>query len=163
MTAGQAIAAPAAKVGVVDLKRAVAECKEGAAARADLLQKAEQLNAELKTMQSEYEKLRAELEKDSAKLSADDRAEKEKLLQKRGRDLQNRQRDAQDDLKQIESDYVKKVMNRLGVIMGKIGDEGKFTVILDRSSGVFYVGKEIDITAQLVQRADEEFGKQARN
>jgi outer membrane protein len=159
MTAGQALAAPAVKIGVVDLQRAVAECKEGIAARAQLLKKTEEFNAELKLLMADFEKSKAELEKDAARLAADARAEKEKQLQKKGRDFQNRQREAQDEVKQLESDYLKKVVNHLGVILGKIGDEGNFTVVLDKNSGVFYAGKEVDLTPLLVKRADEELKK----
>jgi outer membrane protein len=164
MTSGPASAAPAVKIGVVDLKRAVAECKEGVAVRATLLKKTEQLNAELKVMLADYEKMRVELEKGSANLSADARSEKELLLQKKARDYQNRQREDQEELKQMESSYLKKILSRLNVIIGEIGDERNFAVVLDRNTDVFYVGKEIDVTPLLIQRADEEFGKlQARN
>jgi Skp family chaperone for outer membrane proteins len=74
--------------------------------------------------------------------------------------LQNRQREAQEDIKQLESDYLKRVVNRLGVVMSKIGDEGKFTAILDRNNGLLYAGKETDITSLLIQRADDEFSRQ---
>jgi outer membrane protein len=159
LMAGEAIAAPAAKVGVVDLKRAVAECKEGVAARAELLKKSEQFNAELKVMQADFEKTRAELEKETASLSADARTDKELQLQKKLRAYQNRQREDQEELKQVEASQLNKLVNRLGAIMGKIGNDGNFGVILDRNTGVLYTGKEIDITTLLIQRADAEFGK----
>jgi len=157
--ATQALASPALKLGAVDLQRAVKECREGIAARADLQRKIEQLNAELKVLQVDYQRMSSELEKDGGKLSADRRAEKEGALQKKGREFQNRQREAQEDIKQMESDYLKRLVSRLGVIMARIGDEGKFTAILDRNNGVFYVGKEIDITSTLIQRADDEFAR----
>jgi len=161
ISANQAMAAaPAVKLGAVDLQRAVKECREGVAARADLQKKIEQLNAELKVMQVDYQRMSAELEKDVGKLSADRRAEKEAALQKKGRELQNRQREAQEDIKQLESDYLKRVVNRLSAIMAKIGDEGKFTAILDRNNGLLYAGKETDITSLLIQRADDEFSRQ---
>jgi len=157
--ATQAFAAPALKLGAVDLQRAVKECKEGVAARADLQRKIEQFNAEIKVLQVDYQRMNTELEKDNARLSADSRADKEARLQKKGRELQNHQREAQDDVKQMESDYLKRLVNRLGVIMAKIGDEGKFTAILDRNNGLLYAGKEIDITTLLNQRADDEFAR----
>jgi outer membrane protein len=156
---GQAIAAPAAKVGVVDLQRAVSECKEGMAARADVQKKAEQYNSELKAKLADIEKMRTELEKNTDRLSADDRASREKLLQKKIREFQNRQQEVKEDLKQIESEYLKKIINKFGALIGKIGDDGKFSAILDRSSGVLYFGKETDITAQLVQLADADYSK----
>ena len=158
--ATQAIAAPALKLGAVDLQRAVKECREGIGARADLQRKIEQLNAELKVLQVDYQRMSTELEKDGGKLSADRRSEKEGALRKKEREYQNRQREAQEDIKQMESDYLKRLVNRLGVIMARIGDEGKFTAILDRNSGLFYAGKEIDITSLLIQRADDEFARQ---
>ncbi|TWJ19081.1 OmpH family outer membrane protein [Geobacter argillaceus] len=156
VTAGQAQASTPLKIGVVDLQRAVSESKEGIAARADLLKKTEQFNAELKVLLADFEKMRAEFDKDSAKLSADERAEKEKLLQKKGREFQSRQREAQEELKQIEADYLKKLLARLGTLMTKLGSEGNYSVVLDRAAGVYYFGKEVDVTAQLVQRADDE-------
>lgn len=164
MLSGQAVAAAAPKVGVVDLKRAVTECKEGVAARANLLKITEQLNAELKVLQADYEKMRAEFEKNVTKISADARAEKEMEFRKKSREYQNRQSEAQEELKQIESNYLKKIAGRLSAIMTELGDEGKFSVILDRNANVFYVGKEIDITPLLIQRADVAFEKmQAKN
>ena len=157
--ATQVFATPVPKLGAVDLQRAVKECREGVAARTDLQRKIEKFNAELKVMQVEYQRMSSELEKDGGKLSADRRAEKEAALQKKGRELQNRQREAQEEVKQMESDYLKKLVNRLGVVMASIGDEGKFTAILDRNNGLFYAGKEIDITSLLIQRADDEFAR----
>ncbi|KAF0219946.1 MAG: outer membrane [Geobacteraceae bacterium] len=158
-TVGQAFAAPV-KIGVVDLQKAVSQCKSGIAARAELLKKTEELNSELRILKADFEKSRAEFEKDTARLTDESRSDKEKHLLKMSRDLQNRQRDAQEEVKQLESDYLKKVVNRLGLVLGKIGDEGTFSAILDKNAGVFYTGKEIDITPLLVKRADEEYGKQ---
>lgn len=152
----QAIAAPAVKVGIVDLQRAVSECKEGIAARADVQKKTEQFNAELKAKLADIEKLKTELEKNAGKLSADDRASREKLLQKKMREFQNRQQEAKEEIKQTESDYLKKIISKFGALIGKIGEDGKFSTILDRSAGVLYSGKETDITSLLVQRADAE-------
>jgi outer membrane protein len=152
----QAIAEPTVKVGIVDLQRAVTECKEGIAARADVQKKTEQINAELKTKLAEIEKLKTELEKNAGKLSADDRTSRERLLQKKMREFQNRQQEAKEELKQTESDYLKKIISKFGVLIRKIGEEEKFSVILDRSTGVLYFGKETDITSLVVQRADAE-------
>jgi len=157
LAAGAAYAAPVEKIGTVDLQRAVSESKEGAAARESLLKRTELLNAELKVLLAEAEKLRAELEKGSDALSADERAEKTRLLQKKGRDFQNRQREAQEELKQVESDHLKKLVPRLTAILARIGEEENFSVILDRSAGVFYAGSKTDVTPTLVELADKQY------
>lgn len=152
-----AVAATKAKIGVVDLQRAVSETKEGIAARATIQKMTEQYNAELKSMLTEIEKLGAELKNDK-KPSNDARIEKEKLLQKKNREFQNRKRDAEEDLKLQENGYLVKLVNRLGLLMEKIGDEEGYSAIIDRSSAR-YVAKESDITAILVKRADSEEAK----
>ncbi|HBA88155.1 MAG TPA: hypothetical protein DCZ75_09280 [Geobacter sp.] len=157
MMAGTASAATENRIGTVDLQRAVTESKEGSVARADLLKKTEQLNAELRGQLADAEKVRAELEKESGKLSVDERAEKQRLLQKKMRDFQNRQREAQEEIKQAESDSIRKIIAKFGVILEKLGADGDYSAILDRNSGVFYAGKKTDVTPLLVKQADQEY------
>jgi outer membrane protein len=158
LTAGQALAAPAVKIAVVDLQKAVSECREGVAARAAVLKRADVLAADLKKLSADLEKVKTDLEKGGAKMSSEVRTEKERQLQKQARDIQNRRQEAQEELKQLDADSLKKLVNRLGGIMGRIGDEGGYTAILDKLVGVFYSNKEIDITAMLIKKADEEYG-----
>jgi Skp family chaperone for outer membrane proteins len=159
LTATQAFATPAPKIAVVDLQRAVTECRDGVDAKAELLKKTEQYNADLKVLLADFEKMRAEAEKDAAKLTADERAEREKLLQKKSREFQNRQREAQEEVKQIEADHLKRITTRLGAILARIGEDGEYTAILDRNNGVFYTDKEADLTPQLVKLANERSSK----
>lgn len=156
LTAGQALAAPAPKIAVVDLQKAVSECREGVAAKEVVLRKAEELTADLKKLGAELEKAKTDLEKGKVKLSADSRAEKEKQLQKKALEFQNRQREAQEELKKLEGEALNKLVTRLGGIMGKMGDDGGYTAILDKRVGVFYANREIDLTAQLIKKADEQ-------
>lgn len=154
-----AFAAQDQKIGVVDLQRAVSETKEGVAARADIFKKTEQLNNELKGIQGDFEKIKADLEKNGASMKADVRAEKEGQLQQKSRDFQKRQRDAQEEIKQMEADLLQKMINRLSLLMGKIGDEGNYAVIIEQSAGMRYYSKNVDITPLLIKKADETFGR----
>ncbi len=156
---GQAWAAWGTKIGVVDLQKAVSECRAGANARARLLKRTEELNDQLKAKLSDLEKEKAALDRDASRLSEDARAEKERRLQKAGRELQDRRREAQEEVKQLETDSLKKVVGQLSDLMTKIGDEGGYAAILDKKNGVFYSSAEIDITSLLISRADAEYGR----
>lgn len=151
-----AFAAEPVKIGVVDLQRAVSESKEGGVARTKILQKTEQLNTELKAQVAEIEKLRSELEKDTSKLSAEIRQEKERTIQRKSRDVQNRQKEAQEEIKQMDTDLLNKILARMGVILGKIGDDGGYAVILEKGSGTIYFNRQIDVTPMVVKMADTE-------
>lgn len=143
------------RVGVVDMQRAVSESKEGKAARAEVLKKKEQYNAELKALLEQIESLKSDLKKNGSGLSAELRREKEQQLQQKRRDFQKRQRDAQEELKLLETDLVNVIVKRLGLLLGKIGDEEGYAVILDQAAGVRYLSKVVDVTPLLVKKADE--------
>jgi outer membrane protein len=154
----ETFAASEVRIGTVDLQRAVTESSEGVKARTDLLKKKDRFNEELKSALSELEKMKTELDKDSGKAS-EEYAAKERLFQRKGRDYQNFQREAQEELKLIETDFLKKLIAKFGVILTQLGKEENFSIILDRNSGVFYAGERTDVTAALVKRANKEYQK----
>ena len=154
-----AFAAPDIKIGVVDLQRAVSETKEGAAARTEIFKKTEQLNNELKGILSDFETQKAELEKSGSTMKVEDHAEKERQLQLKSRHYQKRQRDAQEELKEMDADLLQKMINKLSLLMKKIGEEGDYAVIIDQSAGMRYFSKKVDITPLLIKKADEAYGK----
>ena len=137
------------------MQRAISESKAGIAARAVIISKTEQLNAELKYQLAEIEKMKAEFERDSAKLSPEAKLEKERLIQKKSRDLQNRQREAQEEIKQIEADTLNKIISHLGGILAKLCDDGGYAVIIERSAVTTYFNKQVDITSRVVKISDE--------
>lgn len=144
------------KVGIVDMQRALLETKDGKTAKTELSKKSEQYEAELKGMQAEIEKIRLELDKQATFLSEDARNEKEKVVQKKIKEFQSRYREAQDELKQRESELIKKMLQRLEKIVIRIGETEKFTMIMDKTSGVYYFDKKVDITDALIAKANEE-------
>jgi len=154
LVSSTAFAAAPPKIGVIDLQRAVSESKMGIAARAVIIQKTEQLNADLKFQLADIEKLRAEFEKDAAKLSPEAKLEKERLIQKKSRDLQNRQRESQEEIKQMEADSLSKILNHLGGILAKLGDDGGYAIIIEKGVGTTYFSKQIDVTPIVVKMSD---------
>ena len=155
----QAVSAVPQKIGVIDLQRAISESKAGIAARAIIIQKTEQINADLKFQLADIEKLRAEFEKDAAKLSPEAKLEKDRLIQKKSRDLQNRQREAQEEVKQMEADSLNRILNHLGGILAKFGDDGGYAIIIERGASTTYFNKQVDVTPIIVKMSDAENAK----
>jgi len=152
-------AASEQKIGIVDLQRAVSESKEGKAAQTEILKKTEQLNNELKVIQGDFEKLKAELEKDGASMKDETRAEKERQLQQKSRVFQKRQRDAQEEIKQIDADLLQGMIARLSRLIGKIGEDEGYSLIIEQNTGVRFYSRKIDVTPLLIKKADEAYGK----
>jgi len=153
---------PAQKIGIVDLQRAVSESKAGIAARAKILQRTEQLNADLKSQVADSEKLKAELDKDGAKLPLEGRLEKERLIQKKARELQYRQREAQEEIKQLEADSLNFLLSRFGVILAKLIDDGVYTIIFERGTSATYFSRQVDVTPTVIKLSDEADAKQSK-
>jgi outer membrane protein len=156
LVSSAAFAATPPKIGVVDLQRAVSESKAGMAERVKMLQKTDQINAELKLRLAEIEKLKAEFEREASKFTQEVRLEKERLIRKKSRDLQNLQRESQEEIKQIEADSLNKILNHLGGILGRLGDEGGYAIILEKGGGTTYFSKQVDVTPLLIKMSDEE-------
>lgn len=159
LVSSTAFAAPPQKIGVVDLQRAVSESKAGITERVKILQKTEQINAELKVRLADIEKHRAEFEREASKFTQEAKLEKERLIQKKSRDLQNLQRESQEEIKQFEADSLNKILNHLGGILGKLGDEGGYAIILEKGAGTTYFSKQIDVTPLVIKMSDEENDK----
>jgi outer membrane protein len=156
LVSSAAFAATPPKIGVVDLQRAVSESKAGMAERVKMLQKTDQINAELKLRLAEIEKLKAEFEREASKFTQEVRLVKERLIRKKSRDLQNLQRESQEEIKQIEADSLNKILNHLGGILGRLGDEGGYAIILEKGGGTTYFSKQVDVTPLLIKMSDEE-------
>ena len=154
-----AFAASEQKIGIVDLQRTVSETREGGAARAEIFKRTEQFNNELKGIQGDFEKLKTELEKEGASMKGETRAVKERQLQQKSRDFQKRQRDAQEELKQIDADLLQGMIARLSLLIGKIGEEEGYSLIIEQNAGVRFFSKKIDVTPLLIKKADEMYGK----
>lgn len=148
------------KIGVVDMQRALNESKEGMEAKKEISKKANAMQSELKQLQQELDKLKTEMEKQVSFMSEEAKAEKEKVFQKKLKEFQTKYKDAQEELQQKDAEYTKKIIQRLEKILQKIGEEEKYTVILEKNSGgIFYYDKAVDLTDLLVKKANEDTGK----
>lgn len=90
-------------------------------------------------------------------MSEEAKAEKEKVFQKKLKEFQGKYKDAQEELQQKDAELTKKIIQRLEKILQKIGEEEKYTIILEKNSGgIFYFDRAIDLTELLIKKANEE-------
>ena len=100
-------------------------------------------------------KLRDDLEKRGSVMNESVRREKEKDYQARLRDLQRMQRDFEEDIRRKDREYTDKVLRDLARIVQTIGEEGKYTVILEPNQpAIIYISKGLDLTDEVVKQAN---------
>jgi Skp family chaperone for outer membrane proteins len=71
------------------------------------------------------------------------------------RDVQRTQRDFEEDVRRKDRELTDKVLRDLAGIVQKIGEEGKYLVILEGNQpSIIYIAKSLDLTEEVIKRAN---------
>jgi Skp family chaperone for outer membrane proteins len=83
------------------------------------------------------------------------RREKEKEYQAKLRDVQRMQRDFEEDVRRRDRELTDKVLRDLAGIVQQIGEEGKYSIILEGNQpSIIYISKGMDVTGEVIKRAN---------
>jgi outer membrane protein len=93
------------------------------------------------------------LEKKAGMMSEQARKDKEREYQQKARELDRLGQDSDAELKLMNKDSATRFNKSLVAIIKKMGQEGKYTMILEASI-VPYSAKEIDITDEVLKAFD---------
>lgn len=148
-------AAADTKIGVVDMRRALTESETGKKAGQTLSQRVEKMEADLKAKSEQLEKLEADFQKQSSMLSADAKRDKEKEFERKKRDLADLYRDYREEVQQAEVASFQPILKDLNAVIEKIGTDQGYTVILEKSNGVVFSAKGVDITEAAIKALNE--------
>ena len=147
--------ADAAKVGVVDLQKALNLSKAGKEAKSKITEKVKEVEGKIEKQQSELKALKEELEKQAVLLSADARATKERDYQQKLKDFQRYTKDRQEELQQLDAQYTNQIVEKLLDMAQEMAKKEGFDVLLERGSGgVIYNAEAIDLTEKLIAASD---------
>lgn len=147
------------KIAYVDLQKALNLSKSGAQAKSDIAAQAKEFETEFKIKQGEFLKLKGELEKQAALLSDSAKEEKVKEYQKSAGELQKFQKEVQRKLQQEDGKRTQLILKDLSEILQKIGKDGGYSMILERSEGgLVYIAENInDLTDELIKAYDKSY------
>jgi len=143
------------KIGYVDLQKALNLSKAGAQAKSDISNLVKKYEEEFKSKQEALQAKGSELQKQGVLLSDTAKAEKERDYQKEMRELQRFQNDVKEELKQKDSEYTKRILDELFVVLQKIGKDEGYTMIIEKNEGaVIFADDSIDLTDALIKAYD---------
>lgn len=148
------LAAAQGKIAVVNLNRALKECKQGKKALVELQRKAKRFEKEFKDMQAQADKLRKDLENTAMLLKPEARRAKEREFERVVRRLQERQRDAKRDMADAERDALAPILRNMQNTIRQIGNSGKYSLIVEAKSAFFYP-QSADITSRVIAAYDK--------
>ena len=143
------------KIGYVDMQRALNQCTAGKEAKKIITGEVEKVHKSLEDRKKELDRLREDLEKRGAVMNETLRREKEKEYQSKLRDVQRIQRDFEEDIRRRDRELTDRVLRDLARIVHKIGEEGKYSVILEGNQpSIVYISKGLDLTEEVINRAN---------
>lgn len=146
----------AIKVGVVDLLKALNESDQGkkSIAEIDSIKKSKQTTIDEKG--KKIEQLKADLDKQASILSAEAKKSKEEEIERLIREFQRLVSDATAELQKKQREVEVEMIKEFRVIITKVGEEEKFSFIVEASEGgLLYHDKAIDITDKVIKRFNE--------
>jgi outer membrane protein len=144
------------KIGYIDFQKVLNESDAGKKAKADLevLVKSKQTTIDEKG--KTIEKSKADLEKQASVLSAEAKKGKEEELEKMLREYQRLVQDSQTEVKKKELEFTDAIIKDVRQIVEKMGEEGGYTLIIERTGGmVLYSKKDIDLTDAVIKKYNQ--------
>jgi outer membrane protein len=144
------------KVGVVDIMKALNESDAGKKAKAELESAIKAKQTVINEKGKAIEKMKGDLEKQSSVLSAEARKSKEDELENMIREYQRTVSDSQSEVKKRESELTSGILQEIRAIVGKMGKDGGYTLIIENAEGiVLYSKKDLDLTDAVIKKYNE--------
>ncbi len=160
MAAAATLAAqePPAKIGFVDVERAVATIDEGKARLAELRDWARPREEDLARLSREIETLRSEMATKRGTVSEDALAEMNRRLVARQREFEDRQRVARRDFEERQAVVLKEVGEKLTAVITQYADGNRFTaVFILKPNELVYLANSADLTDTVVKLYNEKY------
>jgi outer membrane protein len=148
-------AAPAfaaeAKLGYIDMQRALNTSEAGKEAKEQLAARVKKYQDEINTKQEDIKKLKDELEKQGMLLSESVRAAKEKDYQQRLKEFQRFTKDAQDELQGKDEELTRKIVEGMEKVIQEFGRKNGYTFIFVRNEGMLFADDKADVTEEVLK------------
>jgi outer membrane protein len=146
-------AAPATKIGIVNIQDAIVATNEGKKEFDALQTRFSPKQAELKGLNDEVENLKKQYDAQKDKLSPEASAAQVKLIESKQKVLQRNFEDAQTEYQQAEQEVVNRIGGKLLTVLEQYSKANGYSMVLDVSNPqtpVLWFDQGTNITKQLV-------------
>lgn len=155
------------KVAVILFQQAVAQTNEGQRSIAQLRQKYEPKQTQLKTESDEIDSLKKQIQQAGTSLSDQERDARLKTIDEKTKDLQRNAEEAQNDFNSDMNDAFQSLAQKVYVVVDAYAKEKGYTIVLDagnqQSSPVLWVNPVDDITKAVIAAYNAKSGVPAQS
>lgn len=153
--AGTVYAQDSMKIGYVNMRKALNECKAGKSAKETLEKSIKDKQEILDKQKKELEEMQDDFEKKSSLLSDKAKQEKQDEFQKKLQEYQKLLADSQKEINEKEGDVTKKIIDDIRGIAKDIGKKEGYTLIFEETEiSVIYAMDGLDLTDKVIELHD---------
>jgi outer membrane protein len=148
----------AAKLGFINLERALAEVQEGKSLFGELQTFIDKKNLELKNRQDELNKKQEQLRTQERTLSEETKLEMQKDLEERRTGLTRFQEDTSKEIDRRQNANVQRIGQKMQPLIQAYAKEKALTAIVIWSPQLYaYVDENVNVTDEIIKRYDSQY------
>ena len=147
------------KLGVINVRQAIASTSEGKQAGAELQSQFAPRQSELEGLNKQINDLRSRMEAGS-KLSPEEQTRLQREGETKARQLQRKQDEYQEDVNAAQADVFDRIGRKMVDVLDRYARENGFIVILDTSAQntpILFASTNIDVTQDIVKLFDQAY------
>jgi outer membrane protein len=141
------------RLAFVDIQRALNDCRNGKAAKAQFRTRVEHLEGQLQGEQDQVQNLKDELEKKGPLMQPDQRQNLEDDYTRKLRQFQDDYKNSRDELQQRDNEMTGEIVRDIAVVVRQIGIKNGYTMVMEKGS-LLWAAPSIDITDQVIRAYD---------
>lgn len=158
--AAATVSAADAKIGYVDLQKALNNSEAGKVAKEKISVKVKEYETQIEQKQKDLKKLKDDLDKQGLILSEDKRAAKKRDFDQKLKDLERFTKDIQEELQQQDAEFTRQIITDLSKIINDLGAKEGYTAIFEKTeSALLYADQKADLTDKAIKAYDASLKK----
>jgi len=153
-------AATAGKIGVINVRQAIASTAEGKQAGAELQSQFAPRQNELEGLNKQINDLRSRLEAGQGKLNPDEATRLQREGEVKARQAQRKQDEYQEDVNAAQADVFDRIGRKMIDVLDRYARENGYVAILDSSAQntpILFASTNIDVTQDIVRLYDQAY------
>jgi outer membrane protein len=153
-------ASSAVKVGVINVRQAIASTSEGKQAGAELQSQFAPRQNELEGLNKQINDLRQRLDASKGKINADEEARLTRDGQRLTQQLDRKQNEYQEDVNAAQADVFDRIGRKMMDVLDRYSRENSYAVILDTSAQntpILFASTSVDVTQDIVKLYDQAY------
>src|SRR5216684_2880356 len=152
--------AAAGKIGVINVRQAIASTAEGKQAGAELQSQFAPRQSELEGLNKQINDLRSRIDAGSGKLNQDELVRLQREGETKARQLQRKQDEYQEDVNAAQAEVFDRIGRKMIDVLDRYARENGYVVVLDTSAQntpILFASTGVDVTQDIVRLYDQAY------